>query len=360
MYRYPRSASALLAVVLTLACSDEPDAASSQAGVDPHAAHRAADTSDASTTTHVMPDGTTMATPGAHVMPDGTTMAGEGMIDHSAHSSSGTAAATADPHAGHAMPPPATAGTPAMDHSRHAPSPDEGHTGHATTGADPSGHARHSTATASGSRDAHSDHGREAAETADVHAGHAATGSTARETQASTSRSAAASHSAHAAQPSHAAHATTPQQLPDPHAAHRMTTPADADAPTTTDRRSVPAGHAAHAASTPAAADPHAAHTSGEVTALAGAVVFEQPAPAATLQPDAIDHPQPLAVAAAARGAFGMHAPVGTEDHTMHTNEPSGENVTYACPMHPEVTSDRPGTCPKCGMALEPVEEEQP
>ena len=28
--------------------------------------------------------------------------------------------------------------------------------------------------------------------------------------------------------------------------------------------------------------------------------------------------------------------------------------VEYTCPMHPEVVSDRPGNCPKCGMALEP------
>jgi len=28
--------------------------------------------------------------------------------------------------------------------------------------------------------------------------------------------------------------------------------------------------------------------------------------------------------------------------------------VEYSCPMHPEVVSDRPGSCPKCGMALEP------
>ncbi len=36
----------------------------------------------------------------------------------------------------------------------------------------------------------------------------------------------------------------------------------------------------------------------------------------------------------------------------------------YVCPMHPEVVQDHPGTCPKCGMALEPrtavVEEENP
>ena len=25
---------------------------------------------------------------------------------------------------------------------------------------------------------------------------------------------------------------------------------------------------------------------------------------------------------------------------------------SYVCPMHPEVTSDEPGTCPKCGMKL--------
>ena len=27
----------------------------------------------------------------------------------------------------------------------------------------------------------------------------------------------------------------------------------------------------------------------------------------------------------------------------------------YTCPMHPEVQQDHPGSCPKCGMALEPV-----
>jgi Cu+-exporting ATPase len=30
----------------------------------------------------------------------------------------------------------------------------------------------------------------------------------------------------------------------------------------------------------------------------------------------------------------------------------------YTCPMHPEVRQDHPGSCPKCGMALEPVQAE--
>jgi len=37
---------------------------------------------------------------------------------------------------------------------------------------------------------------------------------------------------------------------------------------------------------------------------------------------------------------------------------PAGSPL-YTCPMHPEVRQDRPGSCPKCGMTLEPVAPSQ-
>jgi Cu+-exporting ATPase len=36
--------------------------------------------------------------------------------------------------------------------------------------------------------------------------------------------------------------------------------------------------------------------------------------------------------------------------------QPAADSVIYTCPMHPEVRQDHPGACPKCGMALEPVQ----
>ncbi len=35
----------------------------------------------------------------------------------------------------------------------------------------------------------------------------------------------------------------------------------------------------------------------------------------------------------------------------------STHNVTYTCPMHPQIISDKPGRCPICGMDLVPVSE---
>ena len=35
--------------------------------------------------------------------------------------------------------------------------------------------------------------------------------------------------------------------------------------------------------------------------------------------------------------------------------EPAAAGVRYTCPMHPEIVRDAPGSCPICGMALEPL-----
>ncbi|SEL17672.1 Cu+-exporting ATPase [Roseovarius azorensis] len=35
--------------------------------------------------------------------------------------------------------------------------------------------------------------------------------------------------------------------------------------------------------------------------------------------------------------------------------KPASANVQYTCPMHPEIVRDAPGSCPICGMALEPL-----
>ena len=37
---------------------------------------------------------------------------------------------------------------------------------------------------------------------------------------------------------------------------------------------------------------------------------------------------------------------------TITKNQNMAATKTYTCSMHPEVISDKPGKCPKCGMVL--------
>ena len=43
-----------------------------------------------------------------------------------------------------------------------------------------------------------------------------------------------------------------------------------------------------------------------------------------------------------------------TSSNAPATNAPTAKQL-YTCPMHPDVISDKPGKCPKCGMDLVPV-----
>lgn len=134
-------------------------------------------------------------------------------------------------------------------------------------------------------------------------------------------------------------------------------------------------GHEGH---TPAAEEhqghEHAGHS-------APAPLPELPAePESILQQDTLDAPAESSVLDARRSeemsqAMGGHghgtgsyrhadagrgpeAHEGSEHHTPGAEHDHGAAV-YVCPMHPEVTSDKPGTCPKCGMALVERKEEE-
>src|SRR5690242_7121021 len=74
----------------------------------------------------------------------------------------------------------------------------------------------------------------------------------------------------------------------------------------------------------------------------------------------------------AAPGTAGMghgHAHAHAAEHTLEPSDKphgsaagasapfsNGQGVRYTCPMHPEVAQIGPGVCPKCGMALEPMD----
>jgi len=282
-------------------------------------------------------------------------------MDHSAHGASAT-----DPHAGmhHGT---ASAGG-AMDHSAHAATKSVDHAamGHGTAA---SGHAGHGGTAARGAVD-HAAMGH--APTAGAPVGH---------------RPAAGAHAGHGPATrgavDHAAMGHAPAV--DAHAGHTPAATAHAQHGSTA---ADPAAHDQHAgmqhgaAKAAPAADPHAQHRTAATPAPA--IVTSAPRsnaemqrvqPAATLRGDAFDAPASVSVAEAAKATQGGghegHQTRGITPGQDSENPPTPMPATrdgspaaanhsshdaaatvYTCPMHPEVTSDKPGTCPKCGMAL--------
>lgn len=53
-------------------------------------------------------------------------------------------------------------------------------------------------------------------------------------------------------------------------------------------------------------------------------------------------------------GSGHSHSDGPSGEHASR-EPPSGKGKKYTCPMHPEIVQDKPGTCSKCGMALDPV-----
>lgn len=54
-----------------------------------------------------------------------------------------------------------------------------------------------------------------------------------------------------------------------------------------------------------------------------------------------------------AKAGCGTESGCGMSHATQQAPATAAEGTRYSCPMHPEVVSDKPGKCPKCGMNLE-------
>jgi hypothetical protein len=234
--------------------------------------------------------------------------------EHGGHAATENAAET--DHAAHGT----TGAAPAaMDHSAHGAattSVDHAAMGHSSAGSNaPMDHAAmgHGTITHSGTTE-HSamDHGTSGSATDHAAMGHGA---------------AADSHSG--------------QNAPDAHAQHGVAMPATQHA------------GMQHNAQSPA----HAEHATPPVTNVATVprsnTEIRGVQPSETLRADAFDAPAASSVSEAAKAAqAGGHEGHGTGSITPVPATRDAGSAIYTCPMHPEVTSDKPGNCPKCGMTL--------
>jgi hypothetical protein len=91
------------------------------------------------------------------------------------------------------------------------------------------------------------------------------------------------------------------------------------------------------------------------VVMFAGACATEPPPRPVALDPS---HPAAAESAPASITSLAQAATPPAEVASPEAGQPAKPGPTvYTCPMHPEVTSDKPGRCPKCGMDLVPKEK---
>ena len=70
--------------------------------------------------------------------------------------------------------------------------------------------------------------------------------------------------------------------------------------------------------------------------------------------PDAAKAPTKMDMPDMDMGGMKMEDPKKPAGKNQKAGIPEKKAVQYTCVMHPEVISDRPGKCPKCGMKLVP------
>lgn len=63
-----------------------------------------------------------------------------------------------------------------------------------------------------------------------------------------------------------------------------------------------------------------------------------------------------IAVAGCTREPVSSTAAPSTAGAAAQVANEQAKAAVYKCPMHPNVTSDKPGKCPECGMNLEKVQ----
>lgn len=105
------------------------------------------------------------------------------------------------------------------------------------------------------------------------------------------------------------------------------------------------------------------------LAAIAFACATEWKRPPPSLDPSSPEAPEsppsvPLTAFAPETDAPSGPPPAATHPDQVHSHgnahteqsRPDAGAVVYTCPMHPEVVSREPGSCPKCGMRLVPAE----